>query len=125
MVVHDMAQKAEAAARADAPAAPVRSARHRLSFNHRRRDDGLDRRPDLAGIGAGELARVLERDPEKCKAVLPRDKRGTRLHGDHAQTTSQGAMTIDLNLIGVSPSAKQKRRAQARLVAISTRWTGQ
>jgi hypothetical protein len=28
----------------------------------------------------------LEHDPEKCAAVFPRDKRGTRLRGDHAQT---------------------------------------
>jgi hypothetical protein len=27
-----------------------------------------------------------ERDPEKFVAVFPRDKRGTRLRGDHAQT---------------------------------------
>jgi hypothetical protein len=25
-----------------------------------------------------------EHDPEKCEAVFPRDKRGTRLRGDHA-----------------------------------------
>jgi hypothetical protein len=28
----------------------------------------------------------LERDPEKWTPVFPRDKRGTRLRGDHAQT---------------------------------------
>jgi len=28
----------------------------------------------------------LEHDPEKCVAVFPRDKRGTRLRGDHAQS---------------------------------------
>jgi hypothetical protein len=28
----------------------------------------------------------LKHDPEKCVAVFPRDKRGTRLRGDHAQT---------------------------------------
>jgi hypothetical protein len=27
----------------------------------------------------------LEHDPEKWKPVFPRDKRGTRLRGDHAQ----------------------------------------
>jgi len=32
--------------------------------------------------------RWLEHDPEKCDAVFPRDKRGTRLRGDHAQTKS-------------------------------------
>jgi hypothetical protein len=31
----------------------------------------------------GKPAR-LEHDPEKCEAVFPRDKRGTRLRGDHA-----------------------------------------
>jgi hypothetical protein len=29
---------------------------------------------------------VLEHDPEKWAPVFPRDKRGTRLRGDHAQT---------------------------------------
>jgi hypothetical protein len=29
---------------------------------------------------------VIEHDPEKCAAVFPRDKRGTRLRGDHAQS---------------------------------------
>jgi hypothetical protein len=29
---------------------------------------------------------ALEHDPEKWKPVFPRDKRGTRLRGDHAQT---------------------------------------
>jgi hypothetical protein len=28
----------------------------------------------------------LEHDPEKWTAVFPRDKRGTRLRGDHAQS---------------------------------------
>ena len=32
------------------------------------------------------LISELEHDPEKCVAVFPRDKRGTRLRGDHAQT---------------------------------------
>jgi len=31
-------------------------------------------------------ARELKHDPEKCVAVFPRDKRGTRLRGDQAQT---------------------------------------
>ncbi len=30
----------------------------------------------------------LEHDPEKWIPVFPRDKRGTRLRGDHAQTIS-------------------------------------
>jgi hypothetical protein len=29
----------------------------------------------------------LEHDPEKWVPVFPRDKRGTRLRGDHAQNT--------------------------------------
>ena len=29
---------------------------------------------------------LLEHDPEKWAPVFPRDKRGTRLRGDHAQT---------------------------------------
>ena len=36
---------------------------------------------------SGRLVRLgLAHDPEKCEAVLPREKRGTRLRGDHAQT---------------------------------------
>jgi len=31
-------------------------------------------------------SRALEHDPEKWVPVFPRDKRGTRLRGDHAQT---------------------------------------
>ena len=34
------------------------------------------------GLGDG----ALEHDPEKWKPIFPRDKRGTRLRGDHAQT---------------------------------------
>jgi hypothetical protein len=37
---------------------------------------------------------ALEHDPEKWVPVFPRDKRGTRLRGDHAQTKTQSAMTI-------------------------------
>jgi hypothetical protein len=40
-------------------------------------------------------------DPEKCEAVFPRDISGTRLRGDHAQTKSQSAMTIQPNLIAL------------------------
>jgi len=29
---------------------------------------------------------ALKHDPEKWKPAFPRDKRGTRLRGDHAQT---------------------------------------
>ena len=43
----------------------------------------------------------LKHDPDpqgrvsaKCEAVFPRDKRGTRLRGDLAQTTNQSAMMI-------------------------------
>ena len=32
--------------------------------------------------------RALKHDPEKWAPVFPRDKRGTRLRGDHAQTGS-------------------------------------
>jgi hypothetical protein len=49
-------------------------------------------------VKMGGLARRLPRispahDPEKCAAVFPRDKRGTRLRGDHAQAIDQSAMT--------------------------------
>jgi hypothetical protein len=36
----------------------------------------------MADIRAGSL----KHDPEKCEAIFPRDKRETRLRGDHAQT---------------------------------------
>nr|WP_245313013.1 mandelate racemase/muconate lactonizing enzyme family protein [Bradyrhizobium macuxiense] len=72
------------------------------------REHGADRRPlgrsaaDCQwhdhGAGAartraqiqGRRAEVqnLKHDPEKCEAVFRRDKRGTRLRGDHAQTKS-------------------------------------
>jgi hypothetical protein len=42
----------------------------------------------------GENNRQPEHDPDKWMPVFPRDKRGTRLRGDHAQTGSYGAMTI-------------------------------
>ncbi|MBR0840092.1 hypothetical protein JQ607_07780 [Bradyrhizobium liaoningense] len=47
----------------------------------------------------GSLA--LEHDPEKCAAVFPRDKRGMRLRGDHAQTTNQSALTLQPNFIAL------------------------
>jgi hypothetical protein len=47
------------------------------------------------------IDRHLKHNPEKCEAVFPRDKRGTRLRGDHAQTKSQSAMTILPNLIAL------------------------
>jgi hypothetical protein len=43
----------------------------------------------------------LEHDPEKCEAVFPRDKRGTRLRGDQARSRIQSAMTIDPGLIAL------------------------
>ena len=43
--------------------------------------DGRDR-----GLGHRQAATPLEHDPEKWEPVFPRDKRGTRLRGDHAQT---------------------------------------
>jgi hypothetical protein len=33
-------------------------------------------------------------DPEECEAMFPRDKRGTRLRGDHARTILQSVMTM-------------------------------
>jgi hypothetical protein len=42
------------------------------------------------GDGLGKVCQFscngLEHDPEKWIPVFPRDKRGTRLRGDHAQT---------------------------------------
>jgi hypothetical protein len=42
-----------------------------------------DRTQEGASVGHGNP--VLEHDPEKWFPVFPRDKRGTRLRGDHAQ----------------------------------------
>jgi hypothetical protein len=36
--------------------------------------------------GKNAAAVALKHDPEKWTPVFPRDKRGTRLRGDHAQT---------------------------------------
>jgi hypothetical protein len=44
-------------------------------------------------------AAALEHDPEKWGPVFPRDKRGTRLRGDHAQTKGWSAMTIRRKVI--------------------------
>jgi hypothetical protein len=45
---------------------------------------------EAAGQGANERhAHALEHDPKKWVPVFPRDKRGTRLRGDHAQTRSE------------------------------------
>jgi hypothetical protein len=43
----------------------------------------------------------LEHDQEKWIPVFPRDKRGTRLRGDHAQTKRQSAMTIRRKVISL------------------------
>jgi hypothetical protein len=40
------------------------------------------------------IGAMLEHDPEKCEAVFPRDKRGTRLRGDHAQTGQSAVMNL-------------------------------
>src|SRR6185295_1976894 len=59
---------------------------HRLRQGGRGAGQGFDlpghqREDPLEGYGNS-----LEHDPEKWKPVFPRDKRGTRLRGDHAQT---------------------------------------
>src|SRR6516164_4505520 len=46
---------------------------------------GRFHRRQVWGISA---AANFQHDPEKCVAIFPRDKRGTRLRGDHAQTRS-------------------------------------
>jgi hypothetical protein len=46
----------------------------------------LQRRERVASGSIGGAHATLEHDPEKCEAAFPRDKRGTRLRGDHAQT---------------------------------------
>jgi hypothetical protein len=43
----------------------------------------------------------LEHDPEKWTPVFPRDKRGTRLRGDHAQTKKIEVMTIRRKVISL------------------------
>jgi hypothetical protein len=50
------------------------------------------------------MIRKLKHDPEKRVPVFPRDKRETRLRGDHAQTESQSVMTIRRKVITLSLS---------------------
>jgi hypothetical protein len=40
-------------------------------------------------------------DPEKWTPVFPRDKRGTRLRGDHANSKTWSAMIFQPNLIAI------------------------
>jgi hypothetical protein len=44
---------------------------------------------------------ALAHDPEKWAPVFPRDKRGTRLRGDHAQTKTYSATVIQSNPIAL------------------------
>src|SRR6516165_11279654 len=50
--------------------------------------DGAGARGGRGLFGPRRKPLRLEHDPEKWKPVFPRDKRGTRLRGDHAQTKS-------------------------------------
>src|SRR6476660_6489151 len=50
--------------------------------------------PSVAGAAALDMEAALKHDPEGCEAVFPRDKRGTRLRGNHARTIPQSAMMI-------------------------------
>src|SRR6185312_15775333 len=47
-----------------------------------------DRTQEVTSVGHGNP--VLEHDPEKWVPVFPRDKRGTRLRGDHAPIKTKG-----------------------------------
>src|SRR5258708_6072486 len=47
------------------------------------------------------LQPALEHEPEKWIPVFPRDKRGTRLRGDHAQTKRSSGMTIRREVIAL------------------------
>nr|MCK7667096.1 helix-turn-helix domain-containing protein [Bradyrhizobium sp. 2S1] len=59
--------------------------------------------------------RPPEHDPEKCEAVFPRDKRGTRLRGDHAQTRSyHDAMNLDGDQQWPRATAPSVRNAKRR-----------
>ena len=76
------------------PAVRRPRSRHRV-FRHLRRGgraiggDRARRKAQPAHEGRAQAdAAGLEHDPEKWKPVFPRDKRGTRLRGDHAQTKS-------------------------------------
>src|SRR4029077_15570215 len=42
---------------------------------------------------------ILQHDPEKWVPVFPRDKRGTRLRGDHAQNKKPGGMISGREII--------------------------
>jgi hypothetical protein len=48
-----------------------------------------------------EVSRRLSMIRKECAAAFPRDKRGTRLRGDHAQTTSQSAPVIHPEFIAL------------------------
>ena len=100
--VNDLAERAGMSARhftrafiAETGTTPARAVLKR-SDRARRRDDRLSRsranaprlHPRVRPAAAGAAPRGkggLEHDPEKCVAVFPHDKRGTRLRGDHAQ----------------------------------------
>jgi hypothetical protein len=47
----------------------------------------------------------LEHDPEKWEPVFPRDKRRTRLRGDHAQIKEIERMTIQRKVIPLEAAA--------------------
>src|ERR1700730_1359576 len=47
----------------------------------------FDRRPRIHTESADPCCQ--KHDPEKWEPVFPRDKRGTRLRGDHAQTATR------------------------------------
>jgi len=47
---------------------------------------GRDYIPEVTAVANFALSRQVEHDPEKWAPVFPRDKRSTRLPGDHAQS---------------------------------------
>src|SRR5712692_8696360 len=71
-------------------------ARGQRTFGDRHRRGGRTGRA-VPAAGAGRLSdrdalTLWSNDPEKWVPVFPRDKRGTRLRGDHAQTKRWSAM---------------------------------
>ena len=89
------------------------SLRH-LDSEPARRRPRLEIEWALRRWGSGPpLSATLERDPEKWAPVFPRDKRGTRLRGDHAQTKRQIGMTIRRSVIPILESQPDRRAGTA------------
>src|SRR5207244_5324728 len=77
----------------------LRAWRHRRVVSDRRRSQ--------------RLILILEHDPEKWVPVFPRDKRGTRLRGDHAQFKMIWPLKPAAAASPKNPSWRARRRRAA------------